>query len=36
VQNDHPAARQAVEEALALDPENRKARELLKILGVLG
>jgi serine/threonine protein kinase len=36
VRNDHPAARQAVEEALALDPENRKARELLKILGVLG
>jgi len=36
VQNDHPAARRAVEEVLALDPENRKARELLKILGVLG
>jgi tetratricopeptide (TPR) repeat protein len=36
VQNDHPAARQAVEEALALDPRNRRARELLKILGALG
>jgi tetratricopeptide (TPR) repeat protein/predicted Ser/Thr protein kinase len=36
VHNDHPAARQAVEDALALDPDNRKARELLKILGALG
>jgi tetratricopeptide (TPR) repeat protein len=36
VQNDHRAARQAVEEALALDPRNRRARELLKILGALG
>ena len=36
VHNDHPRARQAVEEALALDPDNRRALELLKILGTLG
>jgi serine/threonine-protein kinase len=35
VHNDHPRARQAVEEALALDPYNRRALELLKILGSL-
>jgi tetratricopeptide (TPR) repeat protein len=36
VGNDHGKARQAVEKALALDPGNRRARELQKILGALG
>jgi serine/threonine protein kinase len=36
VGNDHGKARQAVERALALDPGNRRALELLKILGALG
>ena len=36
VQNKHRKARTAVEKALALDPKNRKAQELLKILGSLG
>jgi tetratricopeptide (TPR) repeat protein len=36
VQNDYKRARKAVDKALALDPENKKARELLKILGALG
>jgi hypothetical protein len=36
VQNDSGKARRAVEKALALDPQNRKARELSKILGVRG
>ena len=34
--NDHRRARRAVEKALALDPRNRRAQELLKLLGVLG
>ena len=36
VGNDHGKARQAVEKALALDPGNRRALELQKILGALG
>jgi tetratricopeptide (TPR) repeat protein len=36
VQNDYGKARKAVEKALALEPKNKKARELLKILGALG
>jgi tetratricopeptide (TPR) repeat protein len=34
--NDHARARTSVEKALALDPENRRARELRQVLGVLG
>jgi tetratricopeptide (TPR) repeat protein/predicted Ser/Thr protein kinase len=33
--NEYPKAKKAVDKALALDPENKKARELLKILGTL-
>ncbi len=36
VGNDHGKARQAVEKALAIDPGNRRALELQKILGALG
>ena len=36
VQNNYAKARKAVEKALALDPQNRKAKELSKILGVKG
>jgi serine/threonine-protein kinase len=36
VQNDYPKARKAVEKALALDPQNKRAKELAKILGALG
>jgi Tfp pilus assembly protein PilF len=36
VASNHPKARRAAEKALALDPQNRKARELMKILGALG
>jgi tetratricopeptide (TPR) repeat protein/predicted Ser/Thr protein kinase len=36
LQNDHGGARALVEKALALEPGNRKAQELLKILGSLG
>ncbi len=36
VVNDYPKARKAAEKALGLDPANRKARELMKILGALG
>jgi len=36
VRNEHRQARAAVEEALALDPKNRKALELRTILGALG
>lgn len=36
VRNEHGQARKAVEQALALDPGDRKARELLKILGAIG
>jgi hypothetical protein len=36
VANNHPKAKKAVEQALVLDPQNKKARELLKILGTLG
>jgi tetratricopeptide (TPR) repeat protein len=36
VRNDYRKARKAVEQALALDPANRKARELQTILGALG
>jgi serine/threonine protein kinase len=34
--DEHASARQAVERALALDPENARALELRKVLGVLG
>jgi tetratricopeptide (TPR) repeat protein len=36
VRNDYGKARKAVEQALALDPRNKKARELQTILGTLG
>ena len=36
LKDDHEKARQAVERALALDPSNRRAQELQKILSVLG
>jgi Tfp pilus assembly protein PilF len=36
VQNDYGQARKAVEKALALDPQNKKAKELAKILRALG
>ena len=36
VSNNYPKARKAVDKALALDPKNKKARELQKILGALG
>ncbi|HET7291222.1 MAG TPA: protein kinase [Vicinamibacteria bacterium] len=36
VENDHRKARAAAEKALGLDPANRKAKELMKILGALG
>ncbi len=36
VQNNYPKARKAVEKALELDPSNKKACELQKILGALG
>jgi len=36
VQNNYAKSRKAVEKALALDPDNRKAKELAKILGALG
>ena len=36
VRNDYRKALAAVEQALALDPRNRKARELQTILGALG
>jgi tetratricopeptide (TPR) repeat protein/predicted Ser/Thr protein kinase len=36
LQNDHARARAAVEKALSLDPENRRAGELRQVLGVLG
>ena len=35
VQNNHAKAKKAVEKALALDPANKKAKELAKILGSL-
>jgi tetratricopeptide (TPR) repeat protein/predicted Ser/Thr protein kinase len=36
VRNDYPRALIAVREALALDPANRRANELIKLLGTLG
>ncbi|HTT71129.1 MAG TPA: serine/threonine-protein kinase [Vicinamibacteria bacterium] len=36
LKDDHKRAREAVERALALDPSNRRAQELQKILRVLG
>jgi tetratricopeptide (TPR) repeat protein/tRNA A-37 threonylcarbamoyl transferase component Bud32 len=36
VKNEYGKARRAVEKALALEPQNKKARELHKILGALG
>lgn len=36
LQDDHKGAHRAASMALELDPQNRKARELLKILGALG
>ena len=34
--NPDPALRKAVEKALSLDPENRRARELRQVLRILG
>ena len=36
LQNNYKKAKVAVEKALVLEPENKKARELIKILGTLG
>ena len=36
LQNNYKKARAAVEKALALEPGNKKARELINILGALG
>jgi tetratricopeptide (TPR) repeat protein/predicted Ser/Thr protein kinase len=36
VENNYAKARKAAEKALALDPKNKKAQELMKILGALG
>jgi tetratricopeptide (TPR) repeat protein/predicted Ser/Thr protein kinase len=36
LQNDHARARRTVERALALDRDNRRAQQLLDVLGVLG
>ena len=36
LKDEHDEARRAVERALALDPANRRAQELQKILRVLG
>jgi len=36
IKDDHVRAREVVEQALALDPGNRRALELQKILRVLG
>ena len=36
LQNNYAKARKAVDKALALEPQNKKAKELLKILGSLG
>jgi hypothetical protein len=36
VQNNYGKAKKAIERTLVLDPANRKARELQKILGALG
>ena len=36
LKDDHRGAQRAASMALELDPKNRKARELLKILGALG
>jgi len=36
LQDDHKGAHRAASMALELDPQNRKARELLKILGAIG
>ncbi len=36
MQSNHAKARKAVEKALALEPENRRAKELAKILSALG
>jgi tetratricopeptide (TPR) repeat protein len=35
LQNNYVKARKAVDKALALEPENKKAKELVKILGTL-
>jgi tetratricopeptide (TPR) repeat protein/predicted Ser/Thr protein kinase len=36
LQNNYAKARKAVDKALSLEPQNKKAKELLKILGTLG
>jgi len=36
VANEHARAQEEVERALRLDPENRRARDLQKILRILG
>ena len=33
--NEYPKAKKAVDKALTLDPGNKKAQELVKILGAL-
>jgi len=36
LQNNHAKARKAIDKALAIDPGNKKAREMLRILGSIG
>jgi serine/threonine-protein kinase len=36
LQNDHAKAKKAIDKALAIDPGNKKAREMLRILGAIG
>jgi len=36
LQNNHAKARKAIDKALAIDPGNKKAREMLRILGAIG
>jgi tetratricopeptide (TPR) repeat protein len=36
LQNNHAKARKAIDKALAIDPGNKKAREMFRILGALG
>jgi Tfp pilus assembly protein PilF len=36
VQNEYGKARKAVDQVLKMDPENKKARQLLLVLGALG
>jgi tetratricopeptide (TPR) repeat protein len=36
LRNDHAKAKKAIDKALAIDPGNKKAREMLRILGAIG